>query len=132
VRSRNVFTRLAELSVHGANVQGGKIVLVQAEIGLEEQARSTAEAAYERGAQFVDVAYFDPWVKRVRIESADPDTLDVVPKRYGERVLEHAEQHGARISIDGEGIPVLRNLAWQLPTRDTPVSVASHGEGYQW
>ena len=32
--ARNVFTRLAELSVHGANVQEGQIVLVAAEIGL--------------------------------------------------------------------------------------------------
>jgi leucyl aminopeptidase (aminopeptidase T) len=50
------FTRLAELAVHGANVQEGQIVLVAAEIGLEEQARATAEAAYKRGAKFVDVA----------------------------------------------------------------------------
>ena len=55
-----MFTRLAELSVHGANVQEGQVVLVQAEIGLEEQARATAEAAYKRGAKFVDVEYFDP------------------------------------------------------------------------
>ena len=89
------FTRLAELSVHGANVQEGQIVLVQAEIGLEEQARATAEAAYKRGAKFVDVAYFDPYLKRVRIESANPDTLDFVPQWYGERVLEHAEQNDA-------------------------------------
>ena len=80
-----MFSRLAELSVHGANVQKGQIVLVQAEIGLEEQARATAEAAYKRGAKFVDVAYFDPYLKRVRIESADPDTLDFVPQWYGER-----------------------------------------------
>jgi hypothetical protein len=39
-----VFTRLAELSVHGANVQEGQILSVAAEIGLEEQARATAEA----------------------------------------------------------------------------------------
>jgi leucyl aminopeptidase (aminopeptidase T) len=57
-------SRLAELSVHGANVQEGQIVLVGAEIGHEEQARATAEAAYKRGAKFVDVAYFDPYVKR--------------------------------------------------------------------
>ena len=73
------FTRLAELSVHGANVQEGQIVLLAAEIGLEEQARATAAAAYRRGAKFVDVVYFDPYVKRVRIESADPDTLGFVP-----------------------------------------------------
>jgi len=96
-----MFARIAELSVHGANVQEGQIVLVQAEIGLEEQARATAEAAYKRGAKFVDVAYFDPYVKRLRIENADPDTLDFVPQWYGERVLEHAEQNGARISLRG-------------------------------
>ena len=94
--ARNVFTRLAELSVHGANVQKGQIVLVQAEIGLEEQARATAEAAYKGGAKFVDVAYFDPYLKRVRIESADPDTLDFVPQWYGERVLAHAEWNKRR------------------------------------
>jgi aminopeptidase len=92
-----MLNRLAELSVYGANVQEGQIVLVQAEIGLEEQARATAEAAYTRGAKFVDVAYFDPYLKRVRIENADPDTLDFVPAWYGERVLEHAEENGARI-----------------------------------
>jgi aminopeptidase len=97
--ARNLFARLAELSVHGANVQKGQIVLVQAEIGLEEQARATAEAAYKRGAKFVDVAYFDPYVKRARIENADPDTLGFVPQWYGKRVLRHAEQNGARISM---------------------------------
>jgi aminopeptidase len=79
--ARNVFSRLAELSVYGANVPKGQIVLVQAEIGLEEQARvRPPRAAYKRGAEFVDVAYFDPYPKRVRIESADPDTLDFVPQ----------------------------------------------------
>ena len=104
-QARNVFSRLAELSVHAANVQKGQIVLVQAEIGLEEQARATTEAAYKRGAKFVDVAYFDPYLKRVRIENADPDTLGFVPQWYGERVLEHAEQNGARISMRGVTAP---------------------------
>jgi aminopeptidase len=100
-------TRLAELSVHGANVQDGQIVLVGAEIGLEEQARATAAAAYRRGAKFVDVAYFDPHVKRARIENADPDTLGFVPRWYGERVLETAEQNGASISLRGVTAPNL-------------------------
>jgi aminopeptidase len=100
-------TRLAELSIHGANVQEGQIVLVGAEIGLEEQARATAAAAYRRGAKFVDVAYFDPYVKRVRIESAAPDTLGFVPPWYGERVLEHAAQNGARVSLRSVTAPNL-------------------------
>lgn len=101
------FTRLAELSVHGANVQEGQIVLLSADVGLEEQVRATAEAAYKRGAKFVDVVYFDPHVKRVRIQSADPDTLDFVPQWYGERVLEHAAQNGARIMLHGVTAPNL-------------------------
>jgi len=114
------FARLAELSVHGANVQEGQIVLVQAEIGLEEQARATAAAAYERGAKFVDVAYFDPYLKRVRIENADPDTLDFVPRWYGERVLEHAAQNGARISMRGMTAPhVMDSLDKSLLGKDT-------------
>jgi aminopeptidase len=100
-------TRLAELSIHGANVQEGQIVLVGAEIGLEEQARATAAAAYRRGAKFVDVAYFDPYVKRVRIESAGPATLGFVPAWYGERVLEHAAQNGARVSLRSVTAPNL-------------------------
>jgi aminopeptidase len=122
--ARNVFSPLAELSVHGANVQKGQIVLVQAEIGLEEQARATAEAAYKRGAKFVDVAYFDPYVKRVRIESADPDTLGFVPQWYGERVLEHAEQNGARISMRSLTAPNLMDgLDKSLLGKDTLPSV---------
>jgi len=100
-------TGLAELSVHGANVQEGQVVMVYAEIGLEEQVRATAEAAYKRGAKFVDVVYFDPYVKRVRIENADPDTLGFVPRWYGERVLEHAEENGARIALRSVTAPNL-------------------------
>ena len=67
-----------------------------------ELARAVAEAAYERGALFVDVAYFDPYVKRARIEHADPETLAFVPPWYGERRLEQlAERGDARIALAG-------------------------------
>ena len=100
-------SRLAELAVHGANVQPGQIVMVTGELGQEELARATAAAAYARGAKFVDVVYFDPYIKRARIQNADPDTLDFVPDWYGERVLEHAEQRGARVTLHGVTAPNL-------------------------
>ena len=50
-----------------------------AELGQETLARAVAAAAYRRGAKFVDVVYFDPYLKRARIEHADRDTLDFVP-----------------------------------------------------
>jgi leucyl aminopeptidase (aminopeptidase T) len=46
---------LAELAVRfGANVQPGQIVAVGSEPGKEPLARAVAEAAYRRGAKFVD------------------------------------------------------------------------------
>jgi aminopeptidase len=99
--------RLAELSVHGANVQPGQILMITAEIGQEEQARATAAAAYRRGAKFVDVDYFDPYVKRARIQNAAPDTISFVPPWYGERMVEHADGQGARVTLAGVTAPNL-------------------------
>jgi aminopeptidase len=95
------FDALAELAVHGANVQPGQVVAVGATIGQEECVRAVARAAYRRGAVFVDVAYFDPFVKRERIENADPATLSFVPPWYGERLLALGDRGDARIALNG-------------------------------
>src|SRR5215208_4398992 len=63
--------RLADLVVgFGANVQPDQIVSVTCEPGKEPLVRAIAESAYRRGAKFVDVQWFDPWVKRARIGEA--------------------------------------------------------------
>ena len=113
------WTRLAELAVHGANIQPGQIVMVTAELGQEVLARAVAGAAYDRGATFVDVDYFDPWIKRARIEHADPDTLDFVPEWYGRRMLAHAEQRGGRVTLVGVVSPnALAGLDMRLAGKD--------------
>ena len=33
--------------------------MVDADVGLGDQVRATAEAAYKRGAKFVDLVYFE-------------------------------------------------------------------------
>jgi aminopeptidase len=101
------WTRLAALAVHGANVQPGQIVMISAELGHQELAHAVAAAAYDRGAKFVDVVYFDPYLKRARIQHADPSTLDFVPDWYGERMREHAAGKGARVGIAGATEPNL-------------------------
>jgi aminopeptidase len=94
--------RLADLAVGpGANVQSGQIVSVGAELGQEELARAVAAAAYRRGARFVDVRYFDPYVKRARIEHAGEETLSYVPPWYGERVLALGRERGANVALAG-------------------------------
>jgi aminopeptidase len=111
--------RLADLAVHGANVQTGQVLMITGEIGNEDVARAIAAAGYRRGARFVDVDYFDPYVKRARIEHGDPDTLDFVPKWYGTRMIEHAEDEGARVTLASLTAPnLLDDLDKRLVGRD--------------
>ena len=83
----------------GANVQPGQIVVVEAELGMEPLTRAIAVEAYGAGARFVDVTYFDPYVKRARLLHADPDTLAFVPSWYAERMFSYGEQRCARIAL---------------------------------
>jgi aminopeptidase len=93
--------RLAEITVDlGANVQPGQIVAIVAPTGAKELVRAIAERAYGRGARFVDPWYFDPYVKRARLEHAAEDTLSFIPPWYEERLLQLSESHGARISLN--------------------------------
>jgi hypothetical protein len=51
--------------------------------GKEYMVRAIAESAYRRGAKFVDVQWFDPWVKRTRVEYAR-DAVQVAAKIGGQ------------------------------------------------
>ncbi len=108
--------RYADLIVEvGANVQPGQTVWIVAEPRAAPLARLVAAAAYERGARFVDPWYFDPHVKRIRLERAAEDTLGFVPPWYGRRLLDLGEGHGVRISITPQVPPGL--LAGVDPAR---------------
>jgi aminopeptidase len=100
--------RYADLIVEvGANVQPGQIVWIVAEPRAAPLVRLVAAAAYARGALFVDPWYFDPWVKRARLERADDDTLDFVPDWTPAPLLGIGEHHGVRISITPQVPPGL-------------------------
>ncbi|MGC9220864.1 MAG: aminopeptidase [Solirubrobacteraceae bacterium] len=100
--------QIAQLVVGiGANVQPGQIVTLAVEPGQEAISRAVAEAAYRRGAKFVDVGYFDPHVKRSRLLHAPRETLSFVPQWIGERMLAIGETGAARISFQGPVEPHL-------------------------
>jgi aminopeptidase len=126
--TEELLTRYARLVVEtGANIQHGQVVWIIAEPAAAPLARAIAAAAYDRGARFVDPWYFDPEVKRIRLERAAADSLDFVPPWYGRRLLSVGEQHGSRISITPvvppgllDGIDPARAGLDQLPaTRET-------------
>ena len=100
--------RLAELIVNfGANIQPGQIVDIGSGLGKEGLTRAITASAYKRGAKFVDVSYWDPYLKRERVKYAPDEVLDFVPPWYGERTLKLGEERGATISLSGPIAPHL-------------------------
>ena len=117
--------RFADLVVgFGANVQQDQIVAIGCEPGKEYLVRALAASAYRHGAKFVDVAWFDPHIKRARIENAREDTLDFVPSWLGERVLALGDERAARVALSGPTAPgLLADLDPVLVGRDRLPSV---------
>jgi aminopeptidase len=100
--------RFADLAIgFAANVQKGQVVAIGAEIGKEAMVRALAAKAYQYGAKFVDVQYFDMHVKRARILEAEEDTLGYVPPWYGTRILDLGRLRCARIGLSGPATPGL-------------------------
>jgi aminopeptidase len=99
--------RYAELVVAvGANVQPGQTLLVNAYVEQAVFARALAEAAYARGAGYVDVWYWDAHVKRSRLLHAPADTLSKTPAWLDERARAAVET-GAYIRVEGDPNPTL-------------------------
>jgi aminopeptidase len=99
---RDRLERYADLLVNfGANVQPGQILDIGSGLGKEELTRAITASAYKRGAKFVDVYYWDPHLKRARVQYAADEVLDFVPPWYGERTLQLGEERAATISLSG-------------------------------
>ncbi len=122
--------RFADLAVgFGANVQPDQIVSISCEPGKEYMVRAIAASAYRHGAPFVDVQWFDPWVKRARIEHARAETLDFVPSWYGQRMIELGDQRCARVGLSGPVAPgLLADLDPIRAGRDRLPSIKEAGE----
>ena len=93
---------LADLLVgFGADVRPGEIVGVAGYLGQEALVREIAASAYRRGAKWVDVLWFDHWVKRARLEHAAEETLPYVPPWLGQRMRWLGDVRAARVSLVG-------------------------------
>ncbi len=105
---QDTLERFADLTIgFAANVQPGQVVAIGAELGKEAMVRALASKAYQHGARFVDVQYFDMHVKRARLLEAPEDSLDYVPPWYGQRILELGRLRCARVALAGPATPGL-------------------------
>ncbi|WP_320671303.1 aminopeptidase [Patulibacter defluvii] len=103
----DLLARLAALAVRvGANVQPGQVLAVNGQVGGHEPlVRAIAAEGYRAGARYVDVNWFDPLVKRARLEGSAEDDLDFVPPWLGARVEALGAARAANISLVGQVRP---------------------------
>ena len=96
----SLLDRYADLIVSvGANVQPDQVLAVEALPEAQPLVHRIVRRAYARGARYVDVAYFDAEVKRIRAESAPDGTLDWVPPWLGRRMLDLGDLDAARVVL---------------------------------
>ena len=126
--------RLADLVVgYGANVQPGQIVGVTTYTGKEALTREVARAAYERGARWVDVVTFDPWVKRAA-PARTPTSRRSSTSRRGsmERLEWLSAEHAARVTLNGPAAPdALDGIDPARAGRDVLPYLPEHRRGRQ-
>ena len=91
----------------GLGLQPGKDVAINGMIEHAPFARALAEAAYARGARYVDVWYWDPYAKASRLRHAPEATLDETPAWLDARYRELAARQGALINLVGDPAPDL-------------------------
>lgn len=95
---------LAEVAVAvGANVQPGQVVQVTADIEQAEVVRAVADAAYGRGARFVDAQLRDPALQRSLVVHGPAEAY--VPSWSDAPTYGLDEVAGARIMIVGPVLP---------------------------
>ena len=100
--------RYAELVVRvGANVQPGQLVDVVARVEHAEIARAVTRAAYEAGAQYVDVYYSDQHLRRALIEGAPDDVLSWTPPWLMKRARAVGDERAAVVALTGDAEPDL-------------------------
>jgi aminopeptidase len=86
----------------GVALEPGQVLFVDAFVDSAPLVRAVADAAYRRGARYVDVVYSDKELQATRIAHAGEDTLGFVPDWLLERL--DAMRGNAIVSISGTPI----------------------------
>ena len=117
---KDTIERYAQLTVNiGANLAPGQLLHITSFLEQAPFARALANAAYEAGARYVDIWYWDPHGKRARIRQAPADTLDWTPPWLDARNDELVAARGASIVLAGDPEPeLLADLDPSLAGRD--------------
>ncbi|MEO9176919.1 MAG: aminopeptidase, partial [Gaiellales bacterium] len=132
--------RCADLIVRvGANVGPGQDVQINSIVENAALTRAVARSAYEAGARYVDVWYFDEYARRARIDHAPKESLVWTPPWLDQRNEEIERLEGARIAIYGglsdpsllEGVDPERAGLYRMPRLASSLRI-SLGDLVSW
>jgi aminopeptidase len=91
----------------GANLDEGQEVIINCCVEHNPLARALAEVAYEMGARYVDVWYFDVFVKRSRVKRAPNDSLSWTPPWLDARFDRSVSERVCSVTLVGDPAPDL-------------------------
>lgn len=86
----------------GINLKNGQKVLISTGPGVYDFARLVAEACYQAGAAFVNIAVNDAFLSKVRAEYAEDSTLDYFPRFFQAEYEYYTYTDWARIALDDQ------------------------------
>ncbi|HEX3240863.1 MAG TPA: aminopeptidase [Solirubrobacterales bacterium] len=116
-----VMQKLARLTIRsGVNVEPGQDVYIcPPSLDHAPLVRALTEEAYLAGARIVNVKWWDPQLKRLRVEHGPAEALSIVPDWFNRFVDECVESRGAYIEILGNSdLDVYDGLDPELLGRD--------------
>lgn len=106
--TQQIMRTYAELAVRvGVNLQPGQYVMIQAKLEHVPLVRTLTEAAYEAGARYVYVIYYDDHVRRCMIQHAAEEDLSWTPPHLLEATKHLEASGGAKIAVVGDAEPKL-------------------------
>lgn len=94
----------------GLNLRKGQRLLLRGILDDAPLIRKVTESAYKAGAIYVDVAYTDEHITRIRFEYADPETLTEVPNWMFSRYEEYYERMDAELAISSADPELLTGI----------------------
>ncbi|MCS7088097.1 MAG: aminopeptidase [Thermoflexales bacterium] len=91
----------------GLNLQPGQCVMISAELAHAPFVRQVADVAYQQGARYVHVAWFDAPLARSRMKYSRPEFLEDLPEFEIVRHRQMVDERWARLSLTGDEFPDL-------------------------
>ncbi|HKK47556.1 MAG TPA: aminopeptidase [Alkalispirochaeta sp.] len=138
---RGYIEQFSQIAMTGLNLRPGQSLAIKAEPEHIETVAAVAEAAYRRGARYVDFWPESSRLRRSRLDHSSEEHLDFVPEHRAHRIDEFIRDKWALLSIKSptdlsimDGVDAGRSgrVAQSVQAVDSPLRRALGNDETQW